>query len=229
MANHPTDIILNFQKKLAANNNREWFQEHKKDYKQSEDAFKQFVALLEAALMEHDHIDPSRTKRFRIYRDIRFSSDKTPYNKHRSVSFGRATEALRGGYYLRIEPGDKSFLAGGFWQPEPADLLHIRKQLQQESEELRSILQAPEYQSYFGELKGDKVKTAPKGFTSDDPAIDLLRHKGFILTHEFTDKEVREENFHLTVNEGFKKLRPFFNFMSDILTTDLNGQTILKS
>ena len=221
--------LFNFQRRLAKNNNREWFQDHKKDYEQSEQDFKDFVARLESSLMEHDKINLSKTKRFRIYRDVRFSSDKTPYNKHRSVSFGRATESRRGGYYLRIQPGGQTFLAGGFWQPEPKDLLHIRRQISQDPDPLRQILSDKEISSYFGEMQGEQVKTAPKGFSIEDPAIELIRYKGFILTHQFQDKEVLEDDFHLKVNDGFKKLRPFFDYMSEILSTDLNGQSIIKA
>lgn len=221
--------VLKFQQSLAAHNDREWFNDHRDQFDRSDLEFRSFVHGLEEMLMGHDHIDPSHTKIYRIYRDVRFSPDKTPYNTHRSVSFKRATTALRGGYYLRVEPGNQTFLAGGFWRPEPADLLHIRKHLQQDPDSLRDILQAPDISNYFGELQGEQVKTAPKGFSKDDPAIDLLRYKGFILSRNFPDKEVLDKNFPEHADDGFRRMRPFLDYMSEILTTDLNGQPITNS
>ncbi len=220
--------VFSFQKKLAKNNDRDWFNDHKDEYQESEEEFREFIKILEELLLSHDQLDTSKTHRFRIYRDVRFSKDKTPYNLHRSVSYARATDALRGGYYVRLEPGGKSMIAGGFWRPEATDLLHIRKQISQDPETLREILNSTSIRSYFGELQGETLKTSPKGFDADDPAIDLLRHKGFILVHSFDDNEVLAKDFPKKVNEGFKKLRPFFDYMSEILTTDLNGQTLLN-
>jgi uncharacterized protein (TIGR02453 family) len=219
--------VISFQKKIAKNNNREWFQEHKKDYETSNQELRDFTIRLMEEMKKHDTIDEAGTKIFRIYRDVRFSKDKTPYTLHRSFSMKRATDALRGGYYMRIQPG-QSFLIGGFFGPEPGDLLHIRKQIQQDPDRLRKILNSKKIKDYFGELVGEEVKTAPKGFSKDDPAIDLLRRKGFMLRHDFTDKEVGSPDFAVKVSEGFKKMRPFLDYMSEILTTDLNGASLLK-
>jgi uncharacterized protein (TIGR02453 family) len=219
--------VITFQKQLSKNNTREWFHAHKEEYVFSDGVFKNFVGRVEEELNKIDTLDLSRTKVYRIYRDVRFSKDKTPYTKHRSVSFVRASSERRGGYYLKIQPGNESYLAGGFWQPNPADLLHIRKQISQEPDQLKAILSTREIQEYFGNLEGEKIKTSPKGFDKGDPAIDLLRHKGFVLTHKFKDEQVLSENFVLEVIEGFARLRPFFDYMSEILTTDLNGEPIV--
>ena len=220
--------VMSFQRKLIRNNSREWFEAHREEYQESEQEFRSFIQSLESAIMEHDLLDLSKTRRFRIYRDVRFSKDKTPYTLHRSVSFVRATESRRGGYYLKLQPGGNSMLAGGFWRPDPADIQHIRKHLAQDHEMLKEIIDSPEISEYFGELQGETVKSAPKGYSRDDPAIDLLRHKGFILAHPFTDDEVISDDFHLKVSDGFRRLRPFFDYMSELLTTDLNGQSLIK-
>ena len=100
---------------------------------------------------------------------------------------------------------------------------HIRLQLQADDQPLRQILSDKSFKKYFGGLEGEQVKTAPKGFSKEDPVIDLLRYKQLILTHSFTDKEVIRQDFVEKVNEGFRNMRPFLDYMSDILTTDLNG------
>lgn len=218
---------LQFLSQLAANNDRDWFAAQKKDYEKCQTEFKDFVFALGEKMKSHDVIDDAGTKIYRIYRDVRFSKDKTPYNKHRSANFKRAGEERRGGYYVRIEPGN-SFIAGGFWRPSPEDLMLIRKQIDQNPEELRTILSDDEFKKYFGKLEGEKVKTSPKGFSQDNPAIDLIRHKGFILTHPFSDAEVKRDDFIDQVNLGFSKMRPFLNYMTEIVTTDLNGQSLIN-
>jgi len=218
---------LDFLKQLKINNERDWFKANKEIYDESQAEFKSFVTNVEERLKSHDLIDESGTKVFRIYRDVRFSKDKTPYNTHRSVGFKRATSFKRGGYYLKIQPGGNSFLAGGFWRPDSDDLLLIRQQIEMEPERMRSILNEKDFKNYFGELEGEQLKTAPKGFDKESNAIDLLRHKGFILSHPFTDHEVLSENFAEMVNAGFMKLRPFLDYMTEIVTTDLNGESLI--
>ena len=135
---------------------------------------------------------------------------------------------MRGGYYLRIRPGE-SFLAGGFWAPNKEDLFRIRKEIEIDDQELRAILNEPKFVSSFGgELFGDEVKTAPKGFQKDHPAIDLIRKKGFVARREFTDREVADSNFQQIIDDSFRGLRPFFDYMSEVLTTDLNGVSTLE-
>ena len=131
-----------------------------------------------------DTIQIDATKIFRIYRDVRFSEDKTPYHLHRSASFKRATEKLRGGYYLRVKRGESAII-GGFFGPDSSDMLHIRKQIQQDPSPLREIIASDEVTNYFGGLHGEQVKSAPRGFNKEDPAIDLLKYKQLLLRKEF--------------------------------------------
>ena len=164
---------------------------------------------------------------FRIYRDVRFSKDKTPYKPHFAGSFSRLGKHLRGGYYLRIRPGE-SFLAGGFWEPNKEDLFRIRKEIEVDATEFREILEDKNFQHYFGNtFKGDELKTAPRGFDKEHPDVDLLRKKGFIAVRNFTDEEVLSSNFISEVDKSYKALRPFFNLFSEILTTNLNGESII--
>jgi len=185
-----------FLKSLKKNNHRDWMTEHKKEYQTNEKALKTFYADIKSGLNENDEIE--KLKVFRINRDIRFSKDKTPYNVHRSVSFSRAGAHRRGGYYLRLEPGGKSVVAGGFFNPDPKDLLRIRSEFQIDSSEIRDILAESAFaKAYGGKFDAwNPVKTAPKGFSKDDPNIDLIRLKNFVVTHSFTDAEVHAPITH---------------------------------
>lgn len=216
--------VIGFLSRLKKNNNREWFTEHKKEFKSVETKAKEFYNALLEKLQAHDDIE--KLKMFRIYRDVRFSHDKTPYQPHFAGSFSRSGAHLRGGYYLRIRPGE-SFIATGFWGPEKNDLLRIRKEFEQDASEFRKVIGASALKKIWGELQGDEVKTAPKGFNKEDPNIDLIKKKQFIFVRNFTDKEVEAAGFLKEVDNSFKAIRPYFDLMSEILTTNLNGESVL--
>ncbi|WP_109437631.1 MULTISPECIES: DUF2461 domain-containing protein [Aquimarina] len=214
-----------FLKNLKKNNHKDWMTENKKEYQRNEKLLKIFYAEVAERLNEKDEIE--KTKVFRINRDIRFSKDKTPYNVHRSVSFSRSGAHRRGGYYLRLEPGN-SLMAGGFFGPQPADLLRIRKEFEMDDQEIRDILSKPDFKKAFGGFNEEyQVKTAPKGFSKDHPAIDLIKNKSFFVQHSFTDDEVFASDFMDKVVFHYELLRPYFDYMSDVLTTDLNGVSLL--
>ena len=164
---------------------------------------------------------------FRIYRDVRFSKDKSPYKTHFGGSFHRTKPKLRGGYYLHIQPNNESFIATGFWEPAPADLLRIRKEFEMDDSEIRNILNDKKFSSIWGNFVGDEVKSAPRGFDKEHKAIDLIKKKQYIFVKKFTDQEVLGTNFLNEVDMAFKAIRPYFNYMSEVLTTDLNGVSII--
>ena len=179
--------ILSFLKELKKNNNRDWFNDNKPRFKEIQGEAKEFYEEIKSSLEGFDEIE--KFKMFRIYRDVRFSHDKTPYNPHFAGSFSRSGKHLRGGYYLRVRPGE-SFLAGGFWAPNKEDLFRIRKEFEIDDQEIRQILRTPEFKRVFGGvLEGDELKTAPKGFRKDDPAIDLIRKKGFVAVRNLPIKK----------------------------------------
>ena len=216
--------ILVFYKDLEKNNNREWFEKQKSRYKALESELKVFNEEVKNGLDKEDDIE--RVKMFRIYRDVRFSKDKTPYKTHVGVSFHRKKPKLRGGYYMHIKP-ENSFIAGGFWDPNPKDLFRIRKELEFDAQELRNIINEKKFNSIWGELQGEKVKTAPKNFNKKHPDIDLIRHKQYIFIKKFNDKSVLSSDFINEVINNFIAIRPFFDHMTNILTTDLNGVPII--
>lgn len=218
---------LQFLNTLKSNNNRDWFQAHKEVYLKELGIIEHFADELLAALNTHDLIETASGKKslYRIYRDTRFSTDKTPYKTHWSGSFKRATKYRRGGYYFHIEPGN-SLVAGGFWGPVADDLKRIREDIAFDDAPLRKILSETAFVETFGELHGEQLKTAPKGYDAEHPAIDLLRYKQFLLVRKFTDKEVLANDFLYQASLTFKNMRPFFDYMSDVLTTDSDGLTI---
>ncbi|MDG1572949.1 DUF2461 domain-containing protein [Robiginitalea sp. M366] len=215
-----TPEALEFLSQLKQHNTREWFEPRKAAFKKHQQAAKAFYGGLEAALNTHDEIEKS--KLFRIYRDVRFSRDKSPYNPHFAGSFRRAGTQRRGGYYLRVRPGE-SFAAIGFWNPEPKDLLRIRKELEVDAGPFREIIGAQDFLKAWGPIQGEQVKTAPKGFSREDPNLDLIRLKQFIFTRPFADQEVLAPDFMLQVNHLYRAARPWLDLMSEILTTDVNG------
>lgn len=219
------EAIFEFLKQLKQNNNREWMQDLRAEYLENEKMLKTFYSGIEKGLNETDKI--AKVKVFRINRDLRFSPNKTPYNVHRSVSFSRAGAHRRGGYYLRLEPGN-SLVAGGFFNPQPADLLRIRKEFEADSSEINEILNNPKFKKSFGGFGSESaVKTAPRGFDKDHKNIELIRLKKYVVRHSFTDAEVFSEDFQQSILYHFNHLRPFFDYMSSVLTTNLNGESIL--
>lgn len=219
-----TKEVFDFLKDLEKNNTREWFAENKTRFKSLEIGVKAFYAAVMDNLKQHDEIE--KMKMFRIYRDVRFSKDKSPYKSHLAGSFARAGARFRGGYYLHLKPGD-SFIATGFWEPNKEDLLRIRKELELDAEEFKKVINDKEFKKYWGDLVGDEVKTAPKGFNREHPNIDLIKKKQYIFVRKFSDKEVLSKDFTKLVDDSFKAIRPYFDLMSDILTTNLNGESLL--
>jgi uncharacterized protein (TIGR02453 family) len=217
--------IYEFLKELESNNNRDWFNAHKARFKELERLVKVFYTAVMERMKIHDEID--RVKLFRIYRDVRFSKDKTPFKTHFAGSFSRAGAHLRGGYYLRLKPG-ATFAAAGFWEPNKEDLFRIRKELELDATEFRKILNTPAFEKTWGSLAGEELKTAPKGFDKEDPNIDLIRKKQFIFVRNFSDAEVLAPQFIDEVDNSFKAIRPYFDLMSEILTTNLNGESLLE-
>lgn len=225
MANTIPKETLPFLIKLSKNNNRDWFNYNKAEFKAIETKVKEAYNSLGELLNNHDQID--KVKVFRIYRDVRFSKNKLPYKTHFGGSFHRKKPELRGGYYLHIQPKNESFIATGFWEPNKEELFRIRKEFEMDDSEIREILNQTKFKNTWGSFVGDELKTAPKGFDKEHQAIDLIRKKQFIFIKKYTDKEVNSKGFLDDVNTSFVNVRPFFDYMSDVLTTNLNGESLL--
>ena len=217
-----------FLNQLAKNNHREWFNKKKDQYTLAYDNMLEFVEALLQAMNLHDIIETPSAKKslWRIYRDTRFSKDKTPYRTHFGGGFKRASKQLRGGYYFQIGPG-QSLVAGGFFSPNPQDLLKIRKDIERNYEDWQAMLSNKTIRKTFGQLQGEKVPTVPKGFSKESQGIDLIRHKQFYFEKRFSDEEALSPNFLNTLNKTFKDLRIYFDYMSELLSADENGIPIV--
>jgi uncharacterized protein (TIGR02453 family) len=221
---HIPPAVFQFLRAIEKNNNRDWFQANKEKYVAAKEQVDAFAKSLLDEVSHHDEIESMRT--YRIYRDVRFSKNKTPYKNNFSGGLKRATKWKRGGCYFHIQPGGKSFVGGGFWGPNANDLARLRQEFAVDPKPLRKIINTAGFKKNFGMLQGEQVKTAPRGFSKDHPSIDLLKFKQFLLYKNFTDKEVTTPGFAKKMSNAFKAMRPFFDYMSEVLTTDENGVPI---
>ncbi|MBE9600818.1 DUF2461 domain-containing protein [Pedobacter sp. MC2016-24] len=215
---------LGFLDELKKHNEREWFNARKSEFLEAQGLIENFATQMLAKLNMHDVIETASGKKslYRQYRDIRFAKDKTPFKTYWGGSFKRAGKSRRGGYYYHFEKGN-SFVAGAFWGPSAADLKLIREDIDFDAKPLRTIISSTSFIENFGGLQGEQLKTSPKGFESNHPEIDLLRYKQFLLIRRFSDQELLSDDFALLVDESFREMRPFFDYMSSVLTADGNG------
>ncbi|NOT92379.1 DUF2461 domain-containing protein [Ferruginibacter sp.] len=209
---------LKFLKDLKKNNNRPWFEEHRKQY---ENAKEDFLSLTEKLIAGIAVFDPpiavlkAKECTFRINRDVRFSKDKSPYKNNIAGYFNRKGKKGNGaGYYLHIEPG-QSFAAGGLWMPEPADLAKIRQEIDYSFDEWKKITGNASFKKTFTEgVKGDALVRPPKGYEETNPAIVYLKMKSFIVSKPFTDAEVQSKSFVKDVANTFKTMKPIIDFLN---------------
>jgi uncharacterized protein (TIGR02453 family) len=213
-----------FLNKLSKNNNREWFTENKTEFKKVEAEMKLFFNVVFAELNLIDDLES--LKIFRIYKDVRFSKDKTPYKINFSAGVVRTKPQNRGGFYLHIE-NNNSFIGGGFWDPNKEDLFRIRKEFELDVEEIQEIENQDTFKNYFGKITGEELKTAPKGFDKELQNIEYIRKKQFLVTRTFTNEEVLSASFEGEIVKTYQAMLPFFNYMTAVLTTNLNGESLL--
>ena len=213
--------ILKFLKDISRNNNREWFEKNKPRYLEVKTQFEDFLEALHKELLKFDNslagLNP-RKLGFRIYRDVRFSKDKRPYKVNMGAGFSaHGKMEQEPGYYLHLEPG-KSFVAGGIYMPDNENLAKNRQEIDYNTKPFLKILNDKKFKKLFPALGDfDKLKTAPKGFPKDHPHIDLLRHKSFIVSYSFTDKEVTSKDFGKSVAIVCKTLKPLNDFLKEAM------------
>jgi|AntRauTorckE5430_2_1112549.scaffolds.fasta_scaffold00297_6 uncharacterized protein (TIGR02453 family) len=227
---------LTFLRQLAKNNDREWFATNKPKYEAAQENVADFADALLGRLRESDVLATENGKKslYRIYRDVRFSKNKDPYKVNIAGSFERDGKLRRGGYYFHLVPSgihdnfmNGTVIGGGFYGIERDDLKRVREEIAADATDLREIIGAPDFVRVFGELQGEKLKTAPQGYPKDHPNIDLLRYKNYYAFREFNDEEVLSANFLDLSHEALLTLRPFFDLFTDILTTDANGEVVV--
>jgi len=210
--------LFKFLTELRENNNREWFKANKNRY---DSLHNEHIAIVQQLINRIAVFDPeiapleAKDCIYRIYRDIRFSNDKTPYKTH----FGAYMTGLGGrtspysGYYLHLEPGN-SLVSGGVWCPTPAMLKQLRRDIYDNIEEFMEILENKTFKKTYGSLEGDLLKRLPEGFPKDFPHKEILCHKYYIVSSEKPDKLFEKEGWMDEVIENFRTLYPFNKFLN---------------
>lgn len=217
--------VIQFLQDLAANNNREWFNDNRERYEENRN---KVLFLTEVFINEIRKFDPGipqlnpKDCMFRIFRDIRFSNDKRPY-KTNFGSFisreGRKSEWP--GYYFHIEP-EGSFAGGGVYMPSAEPLKAIRLHIEKHPDEFLGILNDPDFKKYFPELMDHKLKTAPKGFSKDHEHIELLRYKSYAFSHRIDNEPLTGDNFIEHTVNAFQKLYKMNAFLKEALENSIN-------
>lgn len=221
-----TKESLQFLDDLKKNNNREWFQDQKKRYEIFKKDYHQLVSDFLDAMKP---LDPSlellevKNCTFRINRDIRFSKDKSPYKAHLGVWMSSGAKgANRSGYYVHIEKG-ASFIAGGFYSPESEDLKKVRKEIAFFHDDLEAILADKNFKKEFGSLdinENNSLKSMPRGYEKDHPAIEFLKLKSFTATQKYDISEVTKKDFVAKMSQKLIALKPLNEFINRALDTD---------
>ena len=215
---------LEFLKELKENNNREWFQENKNRYEASRDMIIQFLdqKLIPGLALIDPSVQNLTGKKciFRIYRDIRFSKDKTPYKTNFGASMGLGGKKLQtAGYYLHIQPGN-SFVGGGIYHPTSDELKAIRKEIYFRLDKLNKIRTNPDFKKTFGEITGDKLQRMPLGFPKDFADQEILKFKDYLVIKHLSDEDILRPDLDKYLLSIFKLQKPFNDFLNEAL---LNG------
>jgi uncharacterized protein (TIGR02453 family) len=215
-------LILKFLKDIKKNNDRVWFEKNKPRYLEAKQSFEDFVSAVLKEFTKFDeglgNLDAKKLT-FRIYRDVRFSKDKSPYKTNMGAGFSPNGKLVQEpGYYIHLEPGNKSFVAGGIYMPDAANLGKIRQEVDYNSERLMKIMKAKSFKKHYDGFDDfDKLKTMPKGYAKDHPQIEILKNKSFIVSKSFTDKEVLDNKFVSKVAASAKEIKPLNDFIRDAI------------
>ncbi|MBN2520138.1 MAG: DUF2461 domain-containing protein [Bacteroidales bacterium] len=209
--------IVGFLKELRLNNNREWFQNNKSKYDKAKNEFEDFVRNFIPVMMEIDneigYLEPKDCI-FRIFRDVRFSKDKSPYKTNFGVFFVKGgRKSGYGGYYLHIEPGNY-FIGGGIHMPPNIILKAIRTEIYENIDEFKSIINEPELRTYYGYIDADRLKSFPRDFPKDFPDIDLLKFTSYTIGRQIEEEEILSKDFVLELKQAFIIMKPFIRFLN---------------
>ncbi|MER3498775.1 MAG: TIGR02453 family protein [Chitinophagaceae bacterium] len=215
---------LKFLKGLNKNNNKAWFEKHRSEYEAAKGDFENFIQqVLDAHSKNDTDLKGLEAKKcvFRIYRDVRFAKDKSPYKTNFGASMDKGgRKSGLAGYYFHLEPG-KSFIGGGLWQP-PADWMKkVRQEIDYCFNEFKTIVDAKKFKALFGDLyAGQDVKLSkvPQGFEKDNPAAEYLKFKSWLVLTDISDEEITSKNLVSKTVETFKLLQPFVKFLNQPLT-----------
>ena len=213
---------LKFLKDLARNNNRDWFEKNKTRYIESKEEFEVFVSDLLNDMIEFDDslagLNPKKLI-FRIYRDVRFSKDKSPYKKNLSAAFSSEGKGLgTPGYYVHFQPNNESFVGIGLFQPVPDKLARIRQEIDYNFAAFKKIINKPAFKKTFGTLSTEeKLSRPPKNYDETNPAIEFIKLKSFTVGTKLTDAQVLSPGFAKDVAKIFKTMYPFIRYLNEAI------------
>jgi uncharacterized protein (TIGR02453 family) len=211
---------LQFLAALRKNNNKEWFEANRKKYEAAKEDVKQVTEKLIQALGVHDkEIGQLLPKdcTFRINRDVRFSKNKAPYKTNMSCILSKGgKKAETAGFYVHIEPGG-AFVAAGYWAPEAKKLAAVRQEIDYNLEDWKKIISSKKFKANFenGLSQEDVLQRPPKGYDADNPAIEFLKLKSFIVTKKITDAELLDKNFVKNITNIFTVVKPILDFLNE--------------
>ncbi|MDE3185494.1 MAG: DUF2461 domain-containing protein [Bacteroidota bacterium] len=212
---------ISFLKSLKKNNNKPWFDNNREKYLGAKNNFEEFVEeLLQKMVLIDEDIKGLSAKNccFRINRDIRFSKNKTPYKINLSAYFSKGgKKSIYAGYYFHLQPGGNSFVGGGLWHPEAAELKKLRQELDYCFPEFKKILNAPSFKKNYGELQKDESQmlvNVPKGYDKENPATDFLKMKSFVATKNIPDADLLSPKLGNEIIQSFKALLPLVKFIN---------------
>lgn len=210
-------VIFQYLRNLGSNNNREWFNQHRDEYKLACGEFEKFLAAVIARISLFDEeirgIDPKECT-YRIYRDTRFATDKTPYKTHFGGFInGKGKKSTHCGYYVHLEPGG-SLLAGGSICIPPNILKGIRQAIYDNVDEYMAIVEDPAFKKYYPTVGDDFLKTAPKGFPKDFEHIDYLKCRQYTCSHHIPDTFFQETDALDKMEDSFRQLKRYADFLN---------------
>lgn len=212
--------VLTFLSDLERNNNKVWFERNRDSYDEARQYFEELVIGLITEIGKFEDLGGLTPKdcTFRINRDLRFSKDKSPYKTAMSAVIGPGGKKHTGlPYYVHLEPRGRSMLGGGYYMPTPGQLAKWRQAVDQDTIRLNKIIRHKNFVNTFGPLTGEKLKSAPKGYSPDHPEIELLRLKQLVVVRRLTDKEVLSPEFVKETAKAFKTMKPFLDYLNQTL------------
>jgi uncharacterized protein (TIGR02453 family) len=209
---------LTFMTNIAGNNNKPWFDDHRDEYLAVKADFEQLVGEVLSLMAEKDAGYKEVMAKdciMRIFKDVRFAKDKTPYKTNLGAGISKGGKKMTGaGYYLHIQPGNQSFAGGGIWMPEAPVLKKIRQEIDYNYTDFAAIVENPDFKKRFGGIEGEELKKLPQGYSIDNPAIAYLKKKSFTVGAAIADEQLTHQGLAKTIATSFAAMTPLIDFLN---------------
>ena len=212
------ESTIKFITQIAKNNNKAWFDKNREVYLAAKEDFEVVISNVLEGLIKIEPTFADFTAKsciYRIFRDVRFSKDKTPYKSHFGAFFAKNGKSSNGaGYYLHVEPGGKSMVGGGLWMPDGPLLKAVRQEIDYSFDEFKSIIDNKQFKKYFKKVNGEQLVKLPKGYEADNPAMEFLKLKSFTVGCQLSDEDLTAKNYEKKCVEMFTAMKPFIDFLN---------------